>query len=60
LHASPFPGASSLLSLFLSLAEARPGNPRLYMCWEPCTSYCMLPGWWLSVWEISGVWVSWD
>jgi hypothetical protein len=24
------------------------------MCWEPHFSWCMLPGWWSSVWEISG------
>lgn len=24
------------------------------------TSSCMLPGWWLSVWEISGFQISWD
>jgi hypothetical protein len=24
------------------------------------TSYFMLPGWWISIWEISGVSVSWD
>jgi hypothetical protein len=29
------------------------------MCRGPQTSSCMWPGW-LSVWEISGVWVSWD
>jgi hypothetical protein len=38
-----------------SLTEARPGIPLLYMCWGPHISWCMLPGWWLSVWKISGV-----
>jgi hypothetical protein len=43
-------GASSL---------TRP-RPLLYMCWGPHISWCMLPGCWLSVWEISGVQVNWD
>jgi hypothetical protein len=30
------------------------------MCKGPYISWCMLPGRWLSVWEISGVQVSWD
>ena len=37
-----------------SLTESRPSSPLLYMCWEPHISWCMLPGWWSSVWEISG------
>ena len=41
-----------------SLTEARPGNPLLYMCQGPHISWCMLPDWCLSVWEISGVQVS--
>jgi hypothetical protein len=41
-----------------SLTEARPGSPLLCMCPRPQISWCMLPAWWLSVWEISGV--SWD
>jgi hypothetical protein len=40
--------------------EARPGSPLLYVCQGPPISWCMLPGWWLSIWEISGVQVSWD
>jgi hypothetical protein len=32
----------------------------LYMCLGPHISCCMLAGWWLSVWEISGVQVSWN
>jgi len=43
-----------------SLTEPRPGSHLLYMCWGPHLSWCMLPGWWSSVWEISGVQVSWD
>ena len=50
---SPCLGASSL-------TEARPGSPLLCMCLEPHISLCMLPGWWLNVWEISAVQVSWD
>jgi hypothetical protein len=30
------------------------------MCQGPLTSSCLLLSWWFSVWEISGVWVSWD
>jgi hypothetical protein len=30
------------------------------MCQWPQTRSCMLPGWWLGVWEISWVWVNWD
>jgi hypothetical protein len=30
------------------------------MCWGPPISWCMLPGWWLTVWEVSGIQVRWD
>jgi hypothetical protein len=43
-----------------SLTESRPGSLLLYMCWGPHISRWMLLGWWLSVWEILGVQVSWD
>jgi hypothetical protein len=43
-----------------SLTKLRPDSPLLYMWQNPDISCCMLPGWWLSVWEISGVQVSWD
>jgi hypothetical protein len=43
-----------------SLPEPRPSSPLLYMCWGPHISWCMLPNWWSSVWEISGVQVNWD
>jgi energy-coupling factor transporter transmembrane protein EcfT len=43
-----------------SPTEARAGSPLLCICQGPQTSLCMLPGWWLSVWKISGIWVSWD
>jgi hypothetical protein len=43
-----------------SLIEPRPSIPLLYMCCGPHISWCMLPGWWSSVWEISGVQVSWE
>ena len=36
------------------LTKARPGNPLLSVCWRPNISWYMLPGWWLSVWKISG------
>jgi hypothetical protein len=49
-----------------SSPEARAGSPLLYMCPGrgegdgARISLYVLPGWWLSVWKISGVWVSWD
>jgi hypothetical protein len=43
-----------------SLNEHRPGNPLLYVCWGLHISWCMLPGWWSSIWEILGVQVNWD
>jgi hypothetical protein len=30
------------------------------MCWELHISWCMLPVWWPSVWEISGVQINWN
>jgi hypothetical protein len=30
------------------------------MCRGPHISWYMVPGWWLSVWKISGVQVIWD
>jgi hypothetical protein len=30
------------------------------MCWRQHISWCMLPGWWLSVRGISGIQISWD
>ena len=35
-------------------------SPLLYLCWGPRNSWCMLPGWWSSVWLIVGVQVNWD
>jgi hypothetical protein len=43
-----------------SLNEHRPGSPLQYMCWGPHISWCMLPVWWSSVWEISVVQINWD
>jgi hypothetical protein len=43
-----------------SLTEARSDSLLLWMCWEPHVSWCMLPGGWFSIWQISGVQVSWD
>jgi hypothetical protein len=42
-----------------SLNEPRPSSPLMYMCLGPHISWCMLPGWWSSVWEISGVQIYW-
>ena len=41
-----------------SLTEPRPGSPLLYRCWGQHITWYMLPGWWPSVWEISGVQVN--
>ena len=38
--------------------EARQGNPLLHIYLGPWTSLCMLFGWLLSLWELSGVQVS--
>jgi hypothetical protein len=58
---SKLPGASIFWGLGASsLNEHSPGNPLLYVCWVPHISWCMLLGWWSSVWEISGVQVNWD
>ena len=45
------PEISNLLRDTSFLTERR---PRLYMCWGPHVSWCMLLVWWSSVWEISG------
>jgi hypothetical protein len=42
-----------------SLNEHGPKCPLLYVCWEPHISWCMLPVWWSSIWEISGVHTNW-
>jgi hypothetical protein len=55
LRSQHFRELSSLLLLLL-----RPEQAVLcHMCWGPKSRSCMLPGWWLSVWEISGVQDSW-
>jgi hypothetical protein len=43
-----------------SLTEPRPGSSLLYIFWGPHISWCMLPGWCSSIWEISGFQVNWD
>jgi hypothetical protein len=59
--ASPLPGPHVSWGLGMSSpTEVRQGSPLLYICWGPSTSSCMLPGWWLSVWEIPVVRISWD
>jgi hypothetical protein len=59
----PFPGPQ-VSRIGCIPAEARPSSPLLYICgrWEGWAwiSPCMLPGWWLSLWELPGVQVSWD
>jgi hypothetical protein len=45
----------------MHLLSLRPDQAVLCcICFRPHISLCMLPGWWLSVWKISGVRVSWD
>ena len=41
-------------------SESRTGSLLLYICWGPHIRWCMLPGWWLSIWEILGFQISWD
>jgi hypothetical protein len=43
-----------------SLNEHRPRSPLLYVCWGPHVSWCVLPVWRSSVWEICGVQINWD
>jgi hypothetical protein len=43
-----------------SLIEHILGSPLLYMCWGPQISWYMLPIWFSSIWEFSGVEVNWD
>jgi hypothetical protein len=39
--------------------ETRQDNSLLHMCWGPWTSPCTLFGWWVSLWELWGVHISW-
>jgi len=43
-----------------SLTESSPGVFCCICLGGPHISWCMLPGWWLSVWEILGIQDSWD
>ena len=43
-----------------SLIGHRLSSPLLYMYCGPHISWCMLPGWWSSIWETSGVQVNWE
>jgi hypothetical protein len=43
-----------------SPTKAKPGSLLQYMCLGPQTSLCILPGWWLSLWHLPGVGVSWN
>lgn len=42
-----------------SPSKARLGNPMLYVCQGTPASSGMLPCWWLSVWELLGIHISW-
>jgi hypothetical protein len=42
------------------LTEPIPSSPLLDMYWGSHISWCMLPGWWSSVWEIAGAQINWD
>jgi hypothetical protein len=48
-------GASSLNELSPSRTQTL-----MYVCWGPHISWCMLPGYWSSVWEISEIQDNWD
>jgi hypothetical protein len=44
-----------------SLTEPIHSSLLLYMCvCGPHITWCMLPGWWSSVWQILGIQVNWD
>ena len=58
---SSIPEASNLLSIKCIFSDhAQTSSSLLYMCWGPFISWCMLPGWWASVCEISYAQVRWD
>jgi hypothetical protein len=60
---SKLSGASSLLRVTCINSEwtqTQTSSLLLDVCWGPHISWCMLPGWWSSVWEISGVQINWD
>jgi hypothetical protein len=42
-----------------SLNGYRPSSPLLYVCWGSHINWCMLPGWWSSVWETLMIQVNW-
>ena len=42
-----------------SSTEGRQGSPLLHKCRVPWNSPCIFFGWWLSLWELPGVQVSW-
>jgi hypothetical protein len=43
-----------------SLNEHRSSNPLIYVCWGCHISWCILPVWWSTVWEILEVQINWD
>ena len=57
---SPLSGASSLLSVSCNFSESRHYSPLLYICRGTHINWYILPGWWLPVWENSGLQVCWD
>ena len=57
---SHFPGHQVSIGTSTSFPiEARQGSTLLYLQQRSSTSPCMLFGWWLSPWELLGVWISW-
>jgi hypothetical protein len=58
---SKLPGASNLLRVRCIISEwTHTQQSMLYMCYGSPISWCMLPGWWSSVWEISVVQIETD
>jgi hypothetical protein len=55
-HPIPLPPYSKMMSP-KPLPDLPPPWGLCCMCQGPATSSCMLPGWWLSVWELPGVWL---
>ena len=60
-QSSPLPLTSSLLRFRCIFSGwLQTGQVLCCMCWGPHISWCMLPNWWLSIWEILGIRVSLD
>ena len=57
---SKLPGASTLLRVRCSISEwTQTWLSSTLLCWGSHISWCMLPGWWSSVWEMSGIQINW-